>query len=137
MYGPRPEVADALGELLQCDPGTISMDGFTVQGTGVGEVLVQVSLIKRVPSEDADHLARVLAGDVGELPEGELRPGQFPPAYRLRMLQAYPVIAGLTADELYTSTQGQRDRAFRRILASRHLQDTHRMYLRDHGPLVP
>lgn len=60
-----------------------------------------------------------------------LMPWQFDPGYQLRMIQAYPVIAGLTADELMDATPEQKREAFTRILTARNLRRTHEMYLED------
>lgn len=54
---------------------------------------------------------------------------QFPVTYRNKMIQAYPVIADMDADEFYFATAAEKDEAFARILNARNLQITHRMYL--------
>lgn len=60
-----------------------------------------------------------------------LDPDDFDAGYKVRMIQAYPIIAGMDADELYWSEGHEREDAFERILANRHLRRTHEMYLED------
>jgi hypothetical protein len=59
----------------------------------------------------------------------EMRVEQFSLLYRARMIQAYPVIARMTADEYYESSREEKDRTFRRILRAKNLEVTHRQYL--------
>lgn len=58
-----------------------------------------------------------------------LEPSQFPSAYKARMIQAYPVIAGMGADQFFHATAGERETAFIRILSARNLRRTHELYL--------
>lgn len=51
--------------------------------------------------------------------------------YQLRMITAYPVIAGLTRDGLMFATPDVKRAAFERILANRNLRRTHELYLAD------
>lgn len=53
----------------------------------------------------------------------------FPANYRAKMIEAYPVIAQMTADEFYYAPTWERDEAFERILAAKHLRRTHELYL--------
>lgn len=61
----------------------------------------------------------------------ELRVEYFRTEYREKMLAAYPTIAGLTAYRRYYADGEERDRAFARILAAKHLRRTHEMYLEE------
>lgn len=61
--------------------------------------------------------------------EAVLTADLFPASYKARMLAAYPVIAGLSADEAYLAAHDQREAAFGRILASRNLRRTHELFL--------
>lgn len=54
---------------------------------------------------------------------------RFPSSYKARMIAAYPVIAGMSADEAYFADRGEREAAFGRILASRNLRRTHELFL--------
>ena len=58
-----------------------------------------------------------------------MSPDQFPPTYRSRMIQAYPVIAQMTADEAYSADVDERNEAFKRILAAKNLRRTHELFL--------
>lgn len=61
----------------------------------------------------------------------------FPLSYRLRMIQAYPVIAQMDADEEYHATAEERDAAFTQVMNARNLALTHRMYVAALPPLLP
>ena len=61
----------------------------------------------------------------------DLSVDQFPTDYRERMIAAYPVIAGMDADERYFASADERDEAFARILRAKNLRRTHEMYLED------
>lgn len=58
-----------------------------------------------------------------------LDPDDFDTAYKARMILAYPTIAGMNSDEFFYSTLAEKDEAFDRILANRHLRRTHELYL--------
>jgi hypothetical protein len=55
--------------------------------------------------------------------------GDFPPEYKARMVQAYPVIAGLSRDEAWSATPEERETAFVRVLNARNLRRTHELFL--------
>lgn len=65
--------------------------------------------------------------------EAPLNADDFPADYQLRMIQAYPVIARMDADELMFGTPDEHREAFLRILAARNLRRTHDLYLEDRG----
>lgn len=56
---------------------------------------------------------------------------RFPIGYKVQMLTAYPVIAGMTLREAFFATPDEMDVAFGRVLAARNLRRTHEMYLQD------
>lgn len=53
----------------------------------------------------------------------------FPASYKAKMIEAYPVIAGMTADEAWLATPAERDAAFARVLSAKNLTITHQMFL--------
>lgn len=53
----------------------------------------------------------------------------FTGAYKAKMIMAYPVIAGMTAEEFYWASVAEREAAFRRVLDARNLRDVHKAYL--------
>lgn len=59
-----------------------------------------------------------------------MNPDDFDDDYKTRMIQSYPVIAGLP--NAYRATLPEREAAFERILANQNLRRTHEMYLEDH-----
>lgn len=62
-----------------------------------------------------------------------LNSAHFPAEYKARMLMAYPVIAGLTADEAWVADYDTREHAFGRILRARNLRRTHELFLKRYG----
>lgn len=60
-----------------------------------------------------------------------MRANDFDGEYKTKMIQAYPVIAEMTADEFFYSMPNERDAAFERILNARNLRVTHEQYLAD------
>lgn len=64
-----------------------------------------------------------------EAPQPDFRPEDFDATYQLRMIQAYPVIAEMTADELMFGDPEEKREAFQRILRCRNLATTHRLHL--------
>lgn len=62
----------------------------------------------------------------------DMHPDQFSAEYKLDFIMAYPVIADMTGDQLYSATAAEKDEAFQRILDNHHLRRTHEQYLK--GP---
>ena len=62
-----------------------------------------------------------------------MQASDFDAAYKVYMIQAYPVIAQMTVDEFFYAMPDERDAAFERILNARNLRVTHEQYLADKG----
>ena len=61
----------------------------------------------------------------------DMTPDMFPAAFKSQMIHSYPVVSGMPQGEFYTSSRGEKDEAFERCLANRHLALVCRMYLDD------
>ncbi len=60
----------------------------------------------------------------------EFAAGDFEPTYQVKMIRAYPVISGIADGvQMITATPEEWRTAFQRILDSRNLATTHRLYL--------
>lgn len=60
-----------------------------------------------------------------------MKVSDFPNDYKLRMIRAYPTIAQMDADEEFFATADERNAAFARILANKHLRRVHEMFLEE------
>lgn len=61
----------------------------------------------------------------------ELTANDFAGPFKAKLIAAYPVIADMTADEAYFADAAERDAAFERVLASRHVGPICRQAYRD------
>jgi chorismate-pyruvate lyase len=73
---------------------------------------------------------------MGDMDGAPLDASRFEPEYKLKMVLAYPVIAGMTKQQWWDSSQEERDAAFRRVLDAKNLRDVHIKYLDDRKPII-
>lgn len=123
-----------------CHESIVEIPGDTYTGTDEQHAAIEKALPAASSGmhdrkiEEVDTLRAGSTAPVdGPVP---LDPSRFDVAYKLKMIQAYPVIADMTREQMWYAGPAEMDAAFERVLNATNLRKTHILYLDERKPII-